>query len=113
MKSRGTGIMDAVQPEAQMAEYWKEYFATVYKGAIKIWISVAAVRATVIDQYRCTNMQAGRLCLARGHSSRLDSHHSTPTHTLSGPYPHRVPVHVRYGSRSRRFSQLQHESRDL
>ncbi|KAI4674517.1 uncharacterized protein J4E88_008253 [Alternaria novae-zelandiae] len=42
MKSRGTGIMDAVQPEAQMAEYWKEYFATVYKGAIKIWISVAA-----------------------------------------------------------------------
>lgn len=112
MKNRGTGIMDAVQPEAQMAEYWKEYFATVYKGAIKIWISVAAVRESAINQYSLTD-KTGGICFARGHCNRLDSHHPTLAHNLSDPHPHRMPVHVRHGSRSRRFSQFQHESRDL
>jgi len=112
MKSRGTGIMDALQPEAQMAEYWKEYFATVYKGAIKIWISVAAVCESAIKRYSLTD-KIGRICFTRRHRNRPDSHHPTLAHNLSDPHPYRMPVHVRHGSRSRRFSKLQHESRDL
>jgi hypothetical protein len=112
MKGRGTAIMEEVQPEPQMAQYWKEYFATVLKGSIKIWISIGAVRGAAISWYQYTN-KTGCLRFACRHRNRPDDYDPTHAHTFIRSHPRRVPVHVRHGSSSRRFSQLQHEPGSL